>query len=179
MSPTSIAEVEARLFRVPLEEVLSDAKHGDHTHFELVTVTIRRRDGATGTGYTYTGGFGGRAILAMINHDLRPYLLGQDARDIDRLYDALLWRVHYVARGGVAAFAISAVDIALWDVKGRAAGASLWRMAGAASLTAAAYRGGIDLNFSKQKLLDSVRSYLDEGYAAVKIKVGKPSLADD
>jgi len=179
MSPTSIAEVEARLFRVPLDEVLSDAKHGDHTHFELVTVTIRRRDGATGTGYTYTGGFGGRAILAMVNHDLRPYLLGQDADAIDRLYDAMLWRVHYVARGGIAAFAISAIDVALWDLKGRAEGVSLWRMAGAASPTALAYRGGIDLNFPKAKLLESVRSYLDEGFAAVKIKVGKPSLAED
>jgi L-alanine-DL-glutamate epimerase-like enolase superfamily enzyme len=179
MSSSTIAEVEARLFRVPLQEVLSDAKHGDHTHFELVTVTIRRRDGATGTGYTYTGGFGGRAILAMINHDLRPYLLGHEADDIDRLYDALLWRVHYVARGGIAAFAISAVDIALWDLKGRASGASLWRMTGAASSTALAYRGGIDLNFTKEKLLDSVRSYLSEGFEAVKIKVGKPTFGED
>mgnify|MGYP000326572826 CR=1 FL=1 len=179
MSPNAIAEVEARLFRVPLQEVLSDAKHGDHTHFELVTVTLRRHDGATGVGYTYTGGFGGRAIVAMINHDLRPYLLGQDAGEIDRLYDAMLWRVHYVARGGVAAFAISAIDVALWDLKGRAEGKSLWRMAGAASPTARAYRGGIDLNFSKERLLDSVRGYLDEGFSAVKIKVGKPTLAED
>lgn len=179
MSSNPIVEVEARLFRVPLEETLSDAKHGDHTHFELVTVTIRRRDGTTGTGYTYTGGFGGRAILAMVNHDLRPFLLGRDADDIDALYDGMLWRVHYVARGGVAAFAISAVDIALWDLKGRAEGLSLWRMAGAKSPTASAYRGGIDLNFSKEKLLDSVRSYLDAGFSAVKIKVGKPTLAED
>lgn len=179
MPPYTIADLEARLFRVPLEEVLSDAKHGDHTHFELVTVTIRRADGATGTGYTYTGGLGGRAILAMVSHDLRPFLIGRDAREIEALNEAMLWRIHYVGRGGIAAFAISAVDIALWDLKGRAEGRSLWRMAGGASPVARAYRGGIDLNFTLPKLLDSVRSYLSAGFEAVKIKVGKPELSED
>ena len=96
-----ITDLQARLFRVPLPEVMSDAKHGDHTHFELVTVTITTEDGHSGTGYTYTGGFGGRAILAMVNHDLRSFLLGQDATAVEALYDAMQWRVHYVARGGI------------------------------------------------------------------------------
>ena len=54
-----ITSVEARLFHVPLDEVLVDAKHGDHTHFELITATVTLDDGTTGTGYTYTGGKGG------------------------------------------------------------------------------------------------------------------------
>ena len=106
-----IAELEAELFRVPLDEVLADAKHGDHTHFELVTVRIRTSDGLEGTGYTYTGGFGGRAILAMIIHDLRSFLIGQDATAVEAIHDALQWRVHYVGRGGIASFAISAIDL--------------------------------------------------------------------
>ncbi|CAN0539743.1 unnamed protein product, partial [Laminaria digitata] len=63
-------DVTCRLFDVPLAEVLSDAKHGDHTHFELITATVTLADGSEGTGYTYTGGKGGRAIAAMIEHDL-------------------------------------------------------------------------------------------------------------
>ncbi|RUY30741.1 uroporphyrinogen decarboxylase, partial [Mesorhizobium sp. M7A.F.Ca.CA.001.13.2.1] len=55
MNGTEIKEVETRLFRVPLREVMTDAKHGAHTHFELVTVTLRLADGSEGTGYTYTG----------------------------------------------------------------------------------------------------------------------------
>jgi L-alanine-DL-glutamate epimerase-like enolase superfamily enzyme len=179
MHTRTITDVDARLYRVPLEEVLSDAKHGDHTHFELVTVTVRQADGATGTGYTYTGGLGGRAILAMVNHDLRPFLLGQDAGAIEHLHDAMQWRVHYVARGGIAAFAISAIDIALWDLEGRVKGLPLWQMAGGAGRSARAYRGGIDLNFPLPRLLESVRGYMAEGFDAVKIKVGKPDLAED
>ncbi|NBX42835.1 MAG: uroporphyrinogen decarboxylase, partial [Rhodobacteraceae bacterium] len=60
-----IVSVLPRLFRLPLAEVLSDAKHGDHTHFELITATVKLDDGSEGTGYSYTGGWGGHAIKAM------------------------------------------------------------------------------------------------------------------
>ncbi|WP_309083576.1 mandelate racemase/muconate lactonizing enzyme family protein [Chelativorans sp.] len=174
-----IRDVSARLFRVPLDEVLSDAKHGDHTHFELVTVTIRLADGSEGTGYTYTGGRGGHAILAMVEHDLAPFLLGRDASEIGEIYDEMQWHLHYVGRGGIASFAISAVDIALWDLKGRREGRPLWQMAGGAGKNARCYRGGVDLNFSLEKLVESVGRYLEQGFDAVKIKVGRPALADD
>jgi L-alanine-DL-glutamate epimerase-like enolase superfamily enzyme len=179
MTPTTIRNVEARLFRVPLREAMSDARHGAHTHFELVTVTIRLADGSEGTGYTYTGGKGGRAILAIVEHDLAPFLVGQDATGIDALHDGMLWHIHYVGRGGITSFAVSAADIALWDLRGKREGKPLWQLAGGAGQTALAYRGGIDLNFSESQLLRSVKSYLDAGYRAVKIKVGKDDLAED
>ncbi len=174
-----IRDVEARRFCLPLDEVLSDAKHGDHTHFELITATVTLEDGSQGTGYTYTGGKGGHAIKAMIDHDLAPFLRGQDAGDIRALYDAMQWHVHYVARGGIASFAISAVDIALWDLKGHREGQSLAKMAGGASDRCRAYAGGIDLNFALPKLLASIEGYLERGHNGVKIKIGQPELAQD
>ncbi len=63
---------------MPLAEVLTDATHGDHSHFGLVTVTIALDDGYEGTGYTYTGGRGGWAIKALLDHDLVPFLMGRD-----------------------------------------------------------------------------------------------------
>lgn len=175
----AITRIDARRFRIPLAEVLSDAKHGDHTHFELVTATVHLSDGSQGTGYTYTGGKGGHAILAMIEHDLTPFLLGREAGEVETLYEAMQWHVHYVARGGVASFAISAVDIALWDLRGRVRGEPLWKMAGGASDRCRAYAGGIDLNFPLPKLLDRTRGYLARGFNGIKIKVGQPELATD
>ena len=151
-----IESVSARLFNVPLAEVLVDAKHGDHTFFQLITVTIQTSDGVEGVGYTYTGGKGGHAILAMIKHDLSPFLVGQDAEQIESLYDAMQWHVHYVARGGIASFAISAVDTALWDLRGKRIGKPLSEMAGGADTTCNAYCGGIDLGFSTGKLWSNV-----------------------
>lgn len=174
-----IVAVESRCFRLPLAEPLADAKHGTHTHFELVTARVRMDDGLEGTGYTYTGGIGGRAILAMLQADLAPFLIGQPGSEVEALHDAMQWHVHYVARGGIAAFAISAIDIALWDLRGKRRGEPLWRLAGGAGRTARAYCGGIDLNFPLDKLLSNVRGYLDRGFNGVKIKVGKPDLAED
>lgn len=179
MSNTTIADAKARLFRVPLREVMTDAKHGAHTHFELITVTIRLADGSEGTGYTYTGGRGGHAILAILEHELIPFLIGRDAGAIEALNDAMLWHIHYVGRGGITTFAVSACDIALWDLKGRREGQPLWQMAGAKGKTAKAYRGGIDLNFTLAQLLASIDSYPAAGYTAVKVKVGKDDLAED
>ncbi|WP_298294262.1 mandelate racemase/muconate lactonizing enzyme family protein [uncultured Litoreibacter sp.] len=176
---TSIASIETRLFHVPLAEVLVDAKHGDHHFFELVTATVRLEDGSEGTGYSYTGGKGGHAIKAMIEHDLTPFLVGQDGEDVEALYDAMQWHVHYVARGGVASFAISAVDIALWDLRGKRTGQPLWKMAGGAAQSCKAYCGGIDLGFDLPKLLASVQGYLDRGFNGVKIKIGQPTLEED
>jgi len=174
-----IQTIRGRRFQIPLSEVLSDAKHGDHTHFELITVTLRLDDGSEGTGYTYTGGKGGHAILAMVEHDLAPFLIGRDARDVEALYEAMQWHIHYVGRGGIASFAISAVDIALWDLRGKQRGQPLWKMAGGASDRCKAYCGGIDLNFPLDKLLANVQGYLDRGFNGVKIKVGLPDLAQD
>jgi L-alanine-DL-glutamate epimerase-like enolase superfamily enzyme len=176
---SKIDKITVQLFDVPLAEVLSDAKHGDHTHFELVTVQVHTSDGAIGTGYTYTGGKGGRAIAAMITHDLIPFLIGKDAEDIKALYDAMQWHVHYVARGGIASFAISAIDIALWDIRCKVAGQPLWTLAGGAHDRCKAYCGGIDLNFPLDKLVRQTEGYLAAGFNGVKIKVGQPELATD
>ncbi|MEX0322432.1 MAG: mandelate racemase/muconate lactonizing enzyme family protein [Puniceicoccaceae bacterium] len=176
---TRIASVEARLFRVPLADALTDAKHGTHTHFELVTATITLDDGSSGTGYTYTGGKGGYAIKAMIEHDIAPALLEKDGTDVEGLYDMMEWHIHYVGRGGIASFAISALDIALWDIRCRRAGEPLWKLAGGAGYTCRAYCGGIDLLDPLPKLLGNIRGYLNNGYNAVKIKVGRDNLQED
>lgn len=174
-----IDHIETRLFHVPLDEPLVDAKHGTHTHFELITATVHLDDGRSGTGYSYTGGRGGFAVAAMIEHDLAPFLVGQEPDDVVALYEAMQWHVHYVARGGIASFAISAVDIALWDLRGHARGQPLYQMAGGAARTTKAYCGGIDLNFTQERLLKNIQGYLDNGFNAVKIKVGKPELDED
>ncbi|WP_299860107.1 mandelate racemase/muconate lactonizing enzyme family protein [uncultured Roseobacter sp.] len=176
---SQIASVTARLFNVPLDEVLVDAKHGSHSHFHLITAIVTLKDGRSGTGYTYNGGRGGHATAALITHDLAPFLVGQEAADVEALYDAMQWHMHYVGRGGILSFAISAVDIALWDLRCQAAGQPLWQMAGGAGKTCKAYGGGIDLAYPLPKLLNHVQSYLDAGLNGVKIKIGQPTEAED
>lgn len=179
MNDTAITRIEGKLFAIPLPDVLSDAMHGDITHFQLITATITQADGRQGTGYTYTVGKGGHGILATIRHDLAPALIGKDASEVEHLYDFMDLHLHYVGRGGMATFAISALDIALWDLRAKALGQPLWQLAGGAGRTTRAYCGGVDLNYPLERLLANVRGYLARGVNGIKIKVGRSNLEED
>ncbi|QEY14929.1 MULTISPECIES: mandelate racemase/muconate lactonizing enzyme family protein [unclassified Cellvibrio] len=179
LSATHIKAVKVEYYQVPLAEVLSDAKHGDHTCFELLVCRIYCQDGTEGVGYTYTGGKGGRAIYSLLDDELKPILIGRNASDIHAIWEDLGWHLHYVGRGGLVSFAISAVDIALWDIRCKRLNLPLWKLAGAASNKTRCYAGGIDLNFTEQKLLKNIDSYLNRGFNAVKIKVGKDNYKED
>jgi L-alanine-DL-glutamate epimerase-like enolase superfamily enzyme len=175
----TIVDVDVALYRVPLPDALGDARHGLHTHFELPVVRVTLADGSVGVGYTYTGGKGGRAICSVIAHELAPFLLGKNASGVEGLWEQMQWHVHYVGRGGITGFAISAVDIALWDLRARKADEPLWRLLGGTSNSTRAYAGAVDLNFPRDKLLRNVASYIEAGFDAVKIKLGQPTLRED
>lgn len=174
-----IIDVIIEYYRIPLPEPLGDAKHGIHTHFEVPIVKIVVEDGSEGTGYTYTGGVGGRAICSMLEYDLKPFLLGKDASCVEKLWEEMNWKIHYVGRGGIASFAISAIDIALWDLRAKKADEPLWKLLGGTNNSTKCYAGAIDLNFPKDKLLKNISNYLNQGYNAVKIKLGQEDLKDD
>lgn len=174
----TIAAVEVGHYRIPLPVVLSDSTHGEITHFDLVTARIRTADGAEGLGYTYTVGAGAAAIRALLA-DLAPLLVGGDAERIEALWQRMWWGCHYVGRGGVAAFAISAVDIALWDLRARRRGLPLWKLLGGHHPRVKAYAGGIDLLFPLDRLLHQTEENLRRGFRAIKMKVGRPRLRDD
>jgi L-alanine-DL-glutamate epimerase-like enolase superfamily enzyme len=174
-----IADVLTEYYCIPLSEELGDAKHGIHTHFELPIVKIILEDGSEGVGYTYTGGVGGRSICQMIEYDLKSFLIGKDASCIERLWEDMNWKIHYVGRGGISSFAISAIDIALWDLRAKKADEPLWKLLGGANNSTKCYAGAIDLNFPMEKLLNNIQHYLEQGFKAVKIKLGQETLDED
>jgi L-alanine-DL-glutamate epimerase-like enolase superfamily enzyme len=174
-----IAAVECAHYRIPLPEPLSDSTHGEMSAFELVTARVRDDEGGEGVGYTYTVGRGAPAILAVLERDLAPLVTGEDARRSERIWERMWWGLHYVGRGGIAGFALSALDIALWDLAGKRQGEPLWRLLGGHDPQVRAYAGGIDLDFSDEALLEQAQGFLAQGFRAIKMKVGRPSLADD
>ena len=176
----TIQEVRADWYNVPLPTVLTDSMHGEMRHFAVVVVRVRTDDGAEGMGYTYTvGKTGGGSVLQMVEADLKPLLLDEDPRRIEQLWSKMWWALHYVGRGGVASFAMAAVDIALWDLKARLAGEPLWRFLGGHSNQVPAYAGGIDLLLPPDGLLQQTEANLERGFRAIKMKVGRPKLAED
>src|SRR5689334_6140850 len=163
-----IENIETAYYRLPLEP-MGDAGHGAIDSEELITLTLHA-EGLTGHGYTYTIGRGGRAIRALIDHDLAPLLVGQDARDIQSLWNLMWQRLLYVGRGGVASFAIAAVDVALWDLYGQREQKPLYALFGAQARAIPAYGSGVDLPKSRGKLLEQTEGFLARGFPGVKVK---------
>jgi len=140
---------------------------------------VRDAGGGEGVGYTYTVGTGGGAVHSLIARDIAPLLSGRDADRIEELGQAMWWALHYGGRGGLVALAISAVDIALWDLRARRHGEPLWRVLGGFDPRVPCYAGGIDLDFSLDALLKQTDENLARGFRAIKMKVGRPSLRED
>ncbi len=167
-------------FKVPLPIVLSDSTHGEMTHFGLVTVRITDEQGQEGLGYTYTpNNIGAAAIHKLIEQDFADAILTSNSDSIGAFWEEMWWHVHFVGRGGLAAFAMAAIDIALWDLQAKSANKPLWRLLGGDSPEVKAYAGGIDLNFTLEQLLAQTEGFLERGYKAIKMKVGRDELEQD
>jgi L-alanine-DL-glutamate epimerase-like enolase superfamily enzyme len=144
----------------------------------VITVALRA-GGFEAQGYAYTIGRGGRAIQALIDHDIAPLLVGQDASDIEGLWHRLWQRLLYVGRGGLAAFAIGAVDIALWDLRGLSEGRPLYALLGAQARDLPAYGSGVDLPKPEEELLRQVAGFMERGLPGVKVKLGRRDPRED
>jgi len=123
--------------------------------------------------------FGGPLVstATVIEQELRPYLLGQDPRETERLWELMHRRAYKHARGGIVIAAISGVDIALWDLRGKLAGMPLWRLLGGYRRRVPAYATGGFYAEGKgvPELADEMRAYCRHGFRAVKLKVGRNS----
>jgi L-alanine-DL-glutamate epimerase-like enolase superfamily enzyme len=174
-----IAAVEAGLYRIPLAVTLSDSTHGAMQAFELLTARVRDADGAEGVGYSYTVGRNGRAARSVLADEIAELARGADADRIEALWQRVWWATHYGGRGGPAALALSAFDIALWDLKARRAAQPLWRLLGGHDPRVPCYAGGIDLDLSVDALLRQTDGNLGKGFHAIKMKVGRARLSED
>lgn len=174
-----IQGVETKHYHLPLTHPMTDASHGLMTHFEVLLVKLQTDCGLAGYGYTYTIGCGGAAIRSVIDNELKPALLGADANCIERIWEQMWWRLHYIGRGGLVSFAMSAVDIALWDLQGKRQELPLWQLLGGYSREVRAYAGGIDLHLEPEELVEQTRRNLRKGFRAIKIKVGRDNLSED
>jgi L-alanine-DL-glutamate epimerase-like enolase superfamily enzyme len=174
-----ISTIETGFYRIPLPVTLSDSTHGEIAAFELITCRIRDADGAEGVGYTYTVGRNGGAVADILKREIPPLVEGREADDTEAIWHQVWWGLHYGGRGGPAVLALSALDIALWDLKARRAKLPLFRLLGGFDARVPCYAGGIDLDLSVEALLKQTDGNLAKGFRAIKMKVGRPDLKTD
>jgi len=147
---------------------------------ETPLVRITDSDGAEGVGYAYTIGTGGPAIISLLERSLAPRLIGREAEEIEAIWRDLLFATHATAVGAITSLALAAIDTALWDLRCHRAGLPLWRMAGGAKPSVPLYttEGGW-LHLPAEALAEDAAEMKARGFAGAKLKIGKPSIAED
>jgi len=146
-----------------------------------VRVVVHTDEGISGSGDIYFGRIAGApdALAALIEHVLKPLVLGTDPAFVRQTHEAMLRETEYHGSFGLAMFGIAAIDTALWDCLGKARGVPCWQLWGAASLRIPAYAMVGWLNYTDAEVQRICAQAVEQGFRGVKIKVGFPTLTED
>ncbi|MGI8869119.1 MAG: mandelate racemase/muconate lactonizing enzyme family protein [Mycobacteriales bacterium] len=146
-----------------------------------VSVEIDSDDGLTGRSETSFGRLDGapRTLATLISAELAPIVRGSDAELVGAVVEAMRAETEYHGSSGVTTFGISAIDVALWDLLGRAHGVPAYRLWGACRDRLPAYAMVGWSNYDLDKLRAVCAAAAEQGFRGVKIKVAAGDLADD
>ena len=140
---------------------------------DAVVVKVTTDDGLVGYGEAHHGRAPG-AVAHLVNTTLRQLVLGMDAADTTGVW-ARVYKMQLGSHGmgAGAAIGLSGIDLALWDLRGKATGWPLYRLLGGAARPIPAYAGGVSLGWQEPaKLVDEARALVAAGYKAVKLRIG-------
>jgi L-alanine-DL-glutamate epimerase-like enolase superfamily enzyme len=167
-----VQQIDVAAYTIPTDAPESDGTLEWHsTTMVVVHVTAGDR---TGLGYTYASAAAARVIA----DTLAPNVRGADAMDVPAAYVSMCRSVRNIGRSGVAATAISAVDIALWDLKSRLLDVSLASLLGGVREAIPIYGSGGFTSYSLEQLELQLGGWVAEGFGAVKMKIGRDAAAD-
>lgn len=171
-SDPQIRKIDISVYKVP-----TDAPEADGTYKWNSTTLIVAEIAAgnvTGMGYTY----GNRSTATMAEHLAQKCLMHQSPMDIPRLHQAMLQASRNNGIRGIAAMAVSALDVALWDVKARLLGCPVSQLLGRMRDRVPVYGSGGFTSYSDSQLKKQLSGWVDAGITMVKMKVGSDPAAD-
>jgi L-alanine-DL-glutamate epimerase-like enolase superfamily enzyme len=177
-----ITHLDCQLLYLPLSRPRAsptEAAAGRLNHIVALLVRLDTDAGLQGIGHAYALQSSGRAFYALAVDDIAPLLLGEDPMEHERLDAKVYWRLQTVGRRGLVQQVYSAFDVALWDLKAKAANVPLYKLLGGARESTAVY--GSDtawLWMSPEQIIEASQPYLDQGMMGIKVKIGKDATAD-
>jgi len=161
-----IKEVKVRSYSVPTDYPEADGTYQwDKTTIVVVEIAAA---GEGGLGYTYADS----SVATLIHGVLANVVRGSNATDIPMLWHAMHGAIRNLGRPGICSMAISAMDVALWDLKARILKVPLTRLLGAARDGIAVYGSGGFTSYSDEQLRKQFSQWVDAGISMVKMKVG-------
>jgi L-alanine-DL-glutamate epimerase-like enolase superfamily enzyme len=164
--PAPIDGIQIAAFTIPTSSPEADGTY-EWTQTTMVVVHLNAA-GRIGLGYTY----GDVAVAALIEHSLAQHVLGADCMSPRLIYDTMLRTVRNLGHPGVAAMAISAVDVAVHDLKARLLDVPVVSLLGQVRPAISAYGSGGFTSYDDAQLTDQFRCWAGQGFRAVKMKIG-------
>jgi L-alanine-DL-glutamate epimerase-like enolase superfamily enzyme len=147
-------------------------------HHKLVVAEIATDEGIKGLGYSLVfGGGGAESVLTYLDTRLKPLLLGEDPLGVERLWEKMYRGDRGVRRVGIAGMALSALDIGLWDIAGKAAKLPLYKLWGAVTDRVGCYGSGGWGKYAEKDLLAEAERYASMGCRYYKMKIHDPDPA--
>ncbi|MCL4535721.1 MAG: mandelate racemase/muconate lactonizing enzyme family protein [Bacteroidetes bacterium] len=171
-----ITNVQASIHRIPVQVPLLS----EPINRELVFVRLETDEGITG--YGMTSQILRFSVREFINRELGPFLRDRNALDTERLWTEMYTRFNQRGTSGAVQAGISAVDIALWDAKGKYFSQPVWRLLGGNSSSVPAYITFGLPDFDRDQLVEVAKQYVNEGQDKLKMVVadqGWKSVAED
>jgi D-arabinonate dehydratase len=166
-----ISSIDSYVLTVPTPEPMSR----NYAHQKLVVAEISTGEGIAGLGYSLVfGGGGAEAVHAYLETRLAPVLLGEDPLFVERLWEKMFRADMGIKKQGIAAYALSALDIGLWDIAGKAAGLPLYKLWGAVTDRIPAYGSGGWSKYSEKELIEEAEKYAALGCKYYKMKIHHP-----
>ncbi len=178
---SKIKSVEVCIARVPLTSGVSFSTRAV-TAREYCLVRVNSTDGHTGIGYSYAVNTSGRLLAAAVEEMFGPRLIGDDSYRVEGIWQEAYREALLIGRTGAAMRALSAIDIALWDLNARSVGLPLFKFMGAVALDRVpAYGSGgyYQPGKSNDDVAAEMRAFVDQGYDAVKMKIGRLKPAEE
>ena len=165
-----IREVRADLIASPVQTGFQDATRKVET-VGMCVIRVNTDQGLTGIGVTYHE-VGGEAIKEMIERYYGPKLIGRDPFETEEIWEELFHYARGVGRKGLSFCALSAVDIALWDLKGKIMDLPLYRLLGGNKKKVPVYASGGWTSYDDDALVAEALEMVRRGYKMIKLKVG-------
>jgi len=146
---------------------------------DAVVVRVSTDDGLVGWGEAHHGR-AHTAVAKLIETTLKQLVVGMDAHDVNGVWERMYrFQLASHGMGAGACLAISGIDMALWDIRGKALGVPLYRLLGGSRKAIPAYAGGVSLGYQPPaQLVDEARKSVDAGYKAIKLRVGDSPAKD-
>ena len=142
---------------------------------KLVVAEIATDEGVSGLGYSLVfGGGGAEAVHAYLEARLKLALIGEDPLHVERLWEKMFRLDMGIRKQGVAAYALAALDIGLWDIAGKVAGLPLYKLWGAVTDRIPAYGSGGWSKYSEAQLVAEAERYAAQGCRYYKMKIHHP-----